>query len=114
RDPARRRRLKQQHLSTDDQRTKDRLDLAGVSWNEPLSAANFSAWRDRQSAKKDAITRTGTNLLTLTTSVAPDSTVVQESLTVRASDFHPLARTIQLRDQGTVEIAELNYAVMPW
>lgn len=114
RDPARKRRLKQQHISTDDQRTKDRLDLAGVSWDEPLSAANFSAWRDRQPVKKDAVTRTGANLLTLTTSVAPDSTVVQESLTVRASDFHPVARTIQLRDQGTVEIAELNYDVMPW
>jgi DNA-directed RNA polymerase specialized sigma24 family protein len=114
RDPERKRRLKQQHLSSDDQRTKDRLDLAGVSWDEPLSAANFTAWRDRQPAKKDAVTRTGANLLTLTTSVTADSTVVQESLTVRESDFHPVARTIELRDQGTVEIAELNYDVMPW
>jgi DNA-directed RNA polymerase specialized sigma24 family protein len=114
RDPERKRRLKQQHLSTDDQRTKDRLDLAGVGWDEPLSAANFSAWRDRQPAKKDAVTRTGSNLLMLTTSVAPDSAVVQESLTVRESDFHPVARTIELRGEGTVEIAELNYDVMPW
>jgi DNA-directed RNA polymerase specialized sigma24 family protein len=114
RDPERKRRLKQQHLSTDEQRTKDRLDLAGVSWDEPLSAANFSAWRDRQSLKKDAIARTGANLLTLTTSATSDSTIVQESLTVRESDFHPVARTIKLRDQGTVEIAELNYDVMPW
>jgi DNA-directed RNA polymerase specialized sigma24 family protein len=113
-DPEGKRRLKQQPLSTDDQRTKDRLDLAGVSWDEPLSAANFSAWRDRQSAKKDAVTRTGSNLLMLTTSAAPDSAVVQESLTVRESDFHPVARTIELRGEGTVEIAELNYDVMPW
>jgi len=114
RDPERKRRLKQQHLSTDDQRTKDRLDLAGVRWDDPLSAANFSAWRDRQPAKKDAVTRTGSNLLVLTTSVASDSPVVQESLTVRESDFHPVARTIELRGEGTVEIAELNYDVMPW
>jgi DNA-directed RNA polymerase specialized sigma24 family protein len=114
RDPERKRRLKQQHLTTDDQRTKDRLDLAGVNWDEPLSAANFGAWRDRQSIKKDSIARTGANLLTLTTSATPYSTVVQESLTVRESDFHPVARTIELRDQGTVEIVELNYDVMPW
>jgi DNA-directed RNA polymerase specialized sigma24 family protein len=114
RDPERQRHLKQQRLTADDQRTKDRLDLAGVNWDEPLSAANFSVWRDHQSIKKDSIARTGANLLTLTTSATPYSTVVQESLTVRESDFHPVARTIELRDQGTVEIAELNYDVMPW
>jgi hypothetical protein len=114
RDPERKRRLKQQQLSAGEQQTKDRLDQAGVSWDEPLSAANFSAWRDRQLVKKDAIARTGANLLTLTTSTAPDSVVVQESLTVRESDFHPIARTIELRNQVTVEIAELNYDVMPW
>jgi DNA-directed RNA polymerase specialized sigma24 family protein len=114
RDPERKRRLKQQQLSAGEQQTKDRLDQAGVSWDEPLSAANFSAWRDRQLVKKDAIARTGANLLTLTTSAAPDSVVVQESLTVRESDFHPIARTIELQNQVTVEIAELNYDVMPW
>jgi DNA-directed RNA polymerase specialized sigma24 family protein len=114
RDPERKRRLRQQQLSAGDQQTKDHLDQAGVSWDEPLSAANFSAWRDRQLVKKDAIARTGANLITLTTSAAPDSAVVQESLTVRESDFHPVARTIELRNQGKVEIAELNYDVMPW
>jgi DNA-directed RNA polymerase specialized sigma24 family protein len=114
RDPERKRRLKQQRLGTEDQQTKDRLDQAGVSWDEPLSAANFSAWRDRQLVKKDAIARTGANLLTLTTSAASDSAIVQESLTVRESDFHPVARTIELRNEGKVEIAELNYDVMPW
>lgn len=114
RDPAKKRRLRQQHLSDNDQRTKDRLGLAGVSWEDPLSAADFSTWRDHQSAKKDAVTRTGVDLLTLTTSVTPDNTIIQESLTVRESDCHPVARMIKLRDQGTVEIAELNYDVMPW
>jgi hypothetical protein len=114
RDPEKKRRLKEQHLNTEEQQTKDRLDQAGVSWDEPLSAANFGSWRDRQPVKKDAIARSGVNLLTLTTSVARDSTVIQESLTVRESDFHPVARTIELRGEGTVEIAELNYDVMPW
>jgi hypothetical protein len=114
RDPEGKRHLKQQRLSAQDQETKDHLDHAGVSWDEPLSAANFSAWRDRQPVKKDSITRTGANLLTLTTSAVANSSVVQESLTVRENDFHPVARTIELRNRGTVEIAELNYDVMPW
>jgi hypothetical protein len=88
--------------------------LAGVSWDDPLSAANFSAWRDRQLINQDAIARIGNHLLTLTTSAVPGSTVLQESLTVRESDFHPVARTVKLRGEGTVEIAELNYDVMPW
>ncbi len=114
RDPEKKRKPRQQHLSAADQKLKDRLDLAGVNWDEPLSAANYAEWHDRQPAKQDVVTRTGNNLLTLTTSMETDSPVLRESLTVRASDFHPLERTIELRDQGTVEIAELNYDVMPW
>jgi len=32
---------------------------------------------------------------------------------VRESDFHSVARTVKLNGEGTVEIAELNYDVMP-
>jgi DNA-directed RNA polymerase specialized sigma24 family protein len=115
RDPERKRRPKRQNLNATDQQIKDRLDQANVAWDEPLSAANFSAWRDRQAVKKDAIARTGDHLLTLTTSTGENSSaIIQESLTVRDSDFHPVARSIELRGEGTVEIAELNYDVMPW
>jgi len=34
-------------------------------------------------------------------------------LTVRASDFHAVNRTVYFRDQDTVEIAELEYKVLP-
>ena len=114
RDPGRKRRPKHQPLSADDQWLKDRLNLADVNWDEPLSAINYREWHDRQLAKKDVVTSTGKDLLTLTTSTERNSAVVQETLTVRESDFHPVERTIELRGQGTVEIAELNYDVMPW
>jgi DNA-directed RNA polymerase specialized sigma24 family protein len=114
RDPQGKRKPIQQHLGTDDQRLKDRLDIVGVNWNEPLSAANYAEWHDRQTVKQDVLTKTGNNLLTLTSSTDTDSPVLKESLTVRMSDFHPVERTIELRDEGTVEIAELNYDVMPW
>jgi hypothetical protein len=92
---------------------KDRLSAAGVSWDEPLSATGYQEWHDRQHAREDAITWAGSHLLRLTTTVT-DGPVLRESLTVRDSDFHPVARTIELHDSGTIEIAELNYDVMPW
>jgi DNA-directed RNA polymerase specialized sigma24 family protein len=114
RDPQKKRRPKQQHLSPDDQWLQDKLNLVGVNWDEPLSAANYREWHDRQQLKEDVVTRKGNNLLTLTTSTDEGGQVLKESLTVRESDFHPVDRTIELRDTGTIEIAELNYDVMPW
>jgi len=115
RDPGNKRHLKRQHLKPDDQWLKDRLNIAGVNWDEPLSTANYRAWHDSLPVKQDVVTRTGTNLLTLTTSTDTNGSVFRESLTVRESDFHPVERTIELRDLGgAVEIAELNYDVMPW
>jgi DNA-directed RNA polymerase specialized sigma24 family protein len=114
RDPQKKRQIRQQHSVADDKWLKDKLDQAGVTWDEPLSAANYSQWRDGLTAKQDVVTRTGYNLLTLTTSTSTNGPVAWESLTVRESDFHPVERTIELRDAGAIEIAELTYDVMPW
>jgi RNA polymerase sigma factor (sigma-70 family) len=114
RDPKGKRKPKQQLLPRDVQRIKDQLDLAGINWDDPLSATNYKDWHDRQSGRKDVVSKTAKDLLTLTTSSEANSPILQESLTVRESDFHPVERTIELRDAGTIEIAELNYDVMPW
>jgi DNA-directed RNA polymerase specialized sigma24 family protein len=113
RDPQGKRRLKPQHLNAQDQRLKDNLVSAGVNWDDPLSAANFRDWHDHLSAK-DVVTRPGVNLLRITTSTDVDGSLSKESLTVRESDFHPVERTLELRDVGEIEIAELNYDVMSW
>jgi DNA-directed RNA polymerase specialized sigma24 family protein len=107
------RRPKQQKLGLADEQLKDRLAVAGVSWDEPLSAFSYQDWHDHQHIRKDAITKEGKHLLKLTTTV-PDGPILQESLTVRDSDFRPVARTIELHDAGTIEIAELSYDVLPW
>ena len=93
------------------------LDKAGVDWDQPISASGYRAWHDSQRERTDRIVRKS-HLLTLTTDV-PDGPVSEESLTVRDSDFHPVRRTINLRsDRGhadeTIEIAELDFAVLPW
>jgi hypothetical protein len=89
------------------------LNLAGVDWDDPLSATSFATWHDSSSIRDDEVARTGQGLLTLTTTVI-DPEVAGESLTVRQSDFHPISRTVHLRDAGTIEIAELDYSVSGW
>lgn len=115
RDPQKRHHFKQQPLGDEDQRLKQKLSAAGVDWDDPLSAADYQNWHDRARGAKDTVAVTNGNLLKLTTAVA-NSEVVQQSLTVRGSDFHPVAREVVLRDgtqaSTTVEVAELNYAVI--
>jgi hypothetical protein len=88
------------------------LSAIGVDWEAPLSAASFQAWRSGQTSVRDSI-KVSDGTLTLTTEDT-DSAISRESLTVRASDFHPIARKIETRSGGTIEIAELNYAILEW
>ncbi len=44
----------------------------------------------------------------------PEGVIAEQSLTVRDSDFHPVQRTVELRDSGTVEIAEVDFKILPW
>lgn len=117
RDPVKKRKFKQDQLNSDDLALKAKLNVAGVDWDEPLSAATYQNWRTHAHVTSDTVRETGQNLLTLTTTVS-DAEVAEESLTIRENDFHPLTREIVFREQGqeqasmSVEIAELNYAVL--
>jgi len=113
RDVQRRRTPKGSQPSAPEEQLKGTLAAAGVPWEEPLSASAFQSWHDRQEIKRDKVERTGDDLLTLTTSVQGGA-VANESLTVRIADFHPVSRNIQFRDAETVELAELDYAVLGW
>jgi len=113
RDVQHKRHPKDRALDASDAKLKAELAAAGVDWNDPLSPDTYRDWRNREFIQGDTVKRTGDNLLTLTTKVS-DGEVLSESLTVRASDFHAVEKTIELRNYGTVEIAELNYNVLPW
>jgi hypothetical protein len=113
RDVEGRRHPKPQKTDDSEAQLRTKLAIAGVNWDEPLSAAPYKDWHDRLPEKKDAVSSTGNHLLTLKTAVS-DGIVEQESLTVRDTDFHPVERTVEFRDLGTVEIAELNYDVLSW
>jgi hypothetical protein len=90
-----------------------RLALAGVSWDDPLSAVSFKSWRDRQLNPKDNIHSSGQGLLTISTRSA-SSDIAEESLTVRESDFHPVERTVDYRESGAVEISEVGLDLLSW
>jgi hypothetical protein len=85
----------------------------GVDWEAPLSAASYREWHDRQVSVSDEVRKEDENRLTLVTKLS-NGPIQEESLTVRASDFHPIERTIETRAYGTIEIAELSYAVLDW
>jgi hypothetical protein len=84
-----------------------RLALAGVSWDDPLSAASFKNWHDLQSEPNDDVRKSGEELLTVRTRLSSTS-ISQESLTVREDSFHPVERTVEFRDADTVEISEVG------
>ena len=107
------RRPKQHQLSWADEALKTRLAASGVDWDAPLSATTYQDWHDHQRVRADAISRDGSQLVKLTTTI-PSGQVRRETLTVRVSDFHPIERTVEFDDNETVEIAELDYSVLPW
>jgi type IV secretory pathway protease TraF len=108
-----RRRPKVQPIDHDERVLKAKMEKAGLDWNDPMSSAGFQSWRDRVIGERDHVEKVGSNLLTVTTTAAVGP-VLSESLTVRLSDLHPVARTLRFRDQDNIEIAELSYDVVPW
>jgi ribosome-associated protein YbcJ (S4-like RNA binding protein) len=113
RDTQGKRRPKRVNLDAAEQQLQSTLIAAGLDWDEPLSATGYQNWHDHQRVREDNIVRAGSHLLRLTTTV-PDGPVTEQSLTVRDTDFHAVKRTVALRDSSTVEIAELDYKILPW
>lgn len=89
------------------------LALAGVNWENPLSAVSFKNWHDRQTNPDDEVRSFGKGLLTIRTRLS-STNIVQETFTVREDGFHPTQRTIEYRDLGTVEISEVSLDILSW
>jgi hypothetical protein len=89
---------------------------AGVSREDPLSATSFKSWHDRFRIHSDSIQVAPSGLIVVKTLVpASESDIVrEESITLRGQDFHAVARTIGFRNSETIEIAELDYRMIPW
>ena len=90
-----------------------KLAAADINWDNPLSAANYGYWHNHANVTKDKVEQSADGNLVLT-SYVNDGTLASESLTLRANDFHPIARTVDFRDRNEIEIAEVDYKVIPW
>ena len=104
---------KLQPMDSDEGILRGKLAEAQYDWRDPLSAANFEAWRDRVPRQNEDVERSGTDLLTVTTT-ASSGLVLRQSMTIRLGDLHPVARSLLFRDQESVQVAELSYEVVSW
>lgn len=108
-----RRRPKSQPMDSNERQLRAKLAEAQYDWQDPLSAANFEAWRDRVPRRHEDVERRGTDLLTVTTT-ASAGPVLWQSITIRLGDLHPVARSLLFRDQESFQVAELSYEVVSW
>jgi len=113
RDPESKHHLKERPLDEKKMRLKTRLAEAGIDWDAPLSATSFQVWQTHSHVKTESVHNVNEKVLTLRVDIE-GSDVKQETISIRAADFHPIGKTVEFRDLETVEIAELNYAVVPW
>jgi hypothetical protein len=113
RDAQGKRRPRSERLADEDNDLKRKLAEGDVDWDAPLSATSYQDWHDAQRVRQDKVETSAGSLLVLTTTT-PNGVVSGQSLTIREADFHPVSRTVSFRDSETVEIAELDYAVLPW
>ena len=113
RDAQGKRMAKEQGSSSEEALVRSKLAAAKIVWDTPLSATSYQDWHDSQRVREDHIQRAAGNLLVLTTTT-PVGDIAAQSLTVCETDFHPVRRTVSFRESETVEIAELDYSVLPW
>ena len=112
RDRARNRQISRVDVSASEESVaQNTFQQPSLDWDDPLSPQAYSHWRDNIAEKGDVVTRVDGNLLRLdtTTSSGP---VAEASLTVRASDYHPVEENVRLRDESRIEIAEVSYDVV--
>jgi RNA polymerase sigma factor (sigma-70 family) len=108
-----RRHSKVHALDPDEQLLRAKLAEAQVDWNDPLSVANFDLWQVRVAERNHDVSRVGPGLLTVS-ATASSGPVLRQTVTIRLSDLHTVARSVLFRDQQDIELAELSYEVVPW
>ncbi|HEY3929106.1 MAG TPA: hypothetical protein VGL89_12070 [Candidatus Koribacter sp.] len=92
---------------------ESRLNHSHFDLREPLSVPAYIAWRGSLTQKHDDIIHSANGLTTVQTTTVTGP-LREVALTLRDSDYHPLAESFRFDDQDSVEIAELNYDVLPF
>jgi len=85
-----------------------------MNWQDPLSAASYSSWRDSLPAGGQDEVTTADNRRFLILKTTPSQGAISEArITFRAADFHPVEEEVRLQDAREVEIREMAWDVLP-
>ena len=78
---------------------------AGYSWEDPLSARSFQAWRDGLAGRRDEVAATDEHYRIRTTSDTGE--LMSATLKLDARDLRPVESRLEFRNEEWVEITEL-------
>jgi len=90
-------------------RVKGVFSAAQLDWMAPLSPSRFNDWRTASRVRRERILRS--HEVTEVRTEVSDGPITEASMTLRNSDFHPVAEALTLNDGRTVEIAEMDYNI---
>lgn len=97
---------------TTDAEVRQAFLSAHLNWQDPLSPASYSDWYKSLDEKLDEVVTTGGDLITVKTTTS-EGPIAEAHITLRTSDFHPVAEDFRLQDTRQVEIHELAWEVLP-
>ncbi len=84
--------------------------LMPVDWSDPLGAEQFALWRNTLTSRRDSVD-IEPDTMTLNTATLVPAEIASASLTVRRSDWRPIAKKVDLAGGSPLEIRELSYEV---
>jgi hypothetical protein len=97
--------------STESEDLRKLFAEAHYSWDNPLSADSYRAWRDQLADKQDSVETSADQYVIHTESRG--NALTSATLTLRAEDLHAVRETLQFQAGEWVELAELNEADAP-
>jgi len=98
-------------LQAADSELRQTFLTAHLNWQDPLSPASYSAWYRSLGEKLDEVTTVGDDFITLKTTTS-EGPIAEARITVRTTDFHPVAEDFRLNDTRQVEVHELAWEVL--
>ena len=88
--------------------SETRVLLAAAHFDSanPLSARSFADWRDQLASKHDEVITTADRLRIRTST--PVGELAVATISLRATDLHPVEERLEFRNQDWIEIEEMN------
>ncbi len=83
---------------------KRMFEAASFSWEDPLSAHSYAAWRDRLPEKREQVEQIGNDVYVIRTATSAN-VLRRATLTLRARDLRPVREMLEFTTE-TVEIAD--------